>query len=133
MVKTIFKAKWTKLEPSPTHRMLETRPNEKALPATSIKTDYYIQNGDSLRWLSRNPNFTPHSGKAAMNFAAAPKFTDSEKLRTYDYVVANPPFSDKTWSTGLTPAADPHHRFKRMGFVNHERVPHHRIQGNLAR
>jgi type I restriction enzyme M protein len=23
-------------------------------------------------------------------------------LRTYDYVVANPPFSDKTWSTGLT-------------------------------
>ena len=31
-----------------------------------------------------------------------PKFKDSEQLRTYDYVVANPPFSDKTWSTGLT-------------------------------
>lgn len=31
-----------------------------------------------------------------------PKFLDGEKLRTYDYVVANPPFSDKTWSTGLT-------------------------------
>ena len=31
-----------------------------------------------------------------------PKFKDGEKLRTYDYVVANPPFSDKTWSTGLT-------------------------------
>ena len=46
------------------------------------------------------------------NTLAAPKFTDSENLRTYDYVVANPPFSDKTWSTGLTPAADPHHRFK---------------------
>lgn len=30
-----------------------------------------------------------------------PKFKDAEHLRTYDYVVANPPFSDKTWSTGL--------------------------------
>ncbi len=31
-----------------------------------------------------------------------PKFLDGEQLRTYDYVVANPPFSDKAWSTGLT-------------------------------
>jgi type I restriction enzyme M protein len=31
-----------------------------------------------------------------------PKFLDGDQLRTYDYVVANPPFSDKTWSTGLT-------------------------------
>src|SRR5438477_12243951 len=35
------------------------------------------------------------------NTLAAPKFKDGEKLRTYDYVVANPKFSDKTWSTGL--------------------------------
>ncbi|MBL8379409.1 MAG: SAM-dependent DNA methyltransferase [Burkholderiales bacterium] len=45
------------------------------------------------------------------NTLAAPKFRDGESLRTYDYVVANPPFSDKTWSTGLTPANDPFHRF----------------------
>jgi type I restriction enzyme M protein len=45
------------------------------------------------------------------NTLAAPKFKDGEKLRTYDYVVANPPFSDKTWSTGLTPANDPYQRF----------------------
>ena len=32
------------------------------------------------------------------NTLAAPKFKDGEQLRTYDYVVANPPFSDKTWS-----------------------------------
>jgi len=31
-----------------------------------------------------------------------PKFKDGEQIRTYDYVVANPPFSDKAWSTGLT-------------------------------
>ena len=40
-----------------------------------------------------------------------PKFKDGEQLRTYDYVVANPPFSDKTWSTGLTPAQDRFQRF----------------------
>ena len=45
------------------------------------------------------------------NTLASPKFKDGEQLRTYDYVVANPPFSDKAWSTGLTPATDPYQRF----------------------
>ncbi|MEX0900340.1 MAG: N-6 DNA methylase [Gammaproteobacteria bacterium] len=45
------------------------------------------------------------------NTLTEPKFKDGESLRTYDYVVANPPFSDKTWSTGLTPAKDPFQRF----------------------
>ncbi|MDC0230074.1 N-6 DNA methylase [Deltaproteobacteria bacterium] len=45
------------------------------------------------------------------NTLSAPKFKDGEQLRTYDFVVANPPFSDKTWSTGLTPANDPYQRF----------------------
>ncbi len=44
-----------------------------------------------------------------------PRFLDGEQLRSYDYVVANPPFSDKTWSTGLTLGdsgkGDPHQRF----------------------
>ena len=43
-----------------------------------------------------------------------PKFKEEhgEGLRTYDYVVANPPFSDKTWSTGLMPALDAFQRFQ---------------------
>jgi type I restriction enzyme M protein len=45
------------------------------------------------------------------NTLATPKFKDGEQLRTYDYVVANPPFSNKTWSVGLTPEADPYQRF----------------------
>jgi len=45
------------------------------------------------------------------NTLASPKFKDGEQLRTYDFVVANPPFSDKTWSTGLTPGSDPYQRF----------------------
>lgn len=45
------------------------------------------------------------------NTLTTPKFKNGEQLRTYDYVVANPPFSDKTWSTGLIPASDPFQRF----------------------
>ena len=49
------------------------------------------------------------------NTLANPKFKeqggDREQLRTYDYVVANPPFSDKGWSAGLTPENDPWERF----------------------
>ena len=48
------------------------------------------------------------------NTLASPKFKDAandSQLRTYDYVTANPPFSDKAWSTGLTPANDPYQRF----------------------
>ncbi len=45
------------------------------------------------------------------NTLAAPKFKDGEQLRTYDYVVANPPFSDKTWGTGLLPRDDKFQRF----------------------
>src|SRR3989440_6388213 len=40
-----------------------------------------------------------------------PRFLDGEQLRTYDYVVANPPFSDKTWTTGVTPSNDLFQRF----------------------
>ncbi|GAB1411212.1 type I restriction-modification system subunit M [Desulfovibrionales bacterium] len=48
---------------------------------------------------------------ATGNTLASPQFKDGEQLRTYDYVVAGVPFSDKTWSTGLTPANDPWQRF----------------------
>ncbi|MDO8737215.1 MAG: class I SAM-dependent DNA methyltransferase [Thermoleophilia bacterium] len=53
----------------------------------------------------------PTAAILAGNTLAAPKFKDGEQLRTYDYVVANPPFSDKTWTTGLTPSKDPFQRF----------------------
>ncbi len=53
----------------------------------------------------------PTANVLSGNTLAAPKFKDGEQLRTYDYVVANPPFSDKTWSTGLTPDKDPYQRF----------------------
>jgi type I restriction enzyme M protein len=49
------------------------------------------------------------------NTLTDPKFRDGDALKTFDYVVANPPFSDKRWSTGLDPLHDPHDRFKGFG------------------
>jgi type I restriction enzyme M protein len=49
------------------------------------------------------------------NTLASPLFLDGGALKTFDYVVANPPFSDKRWSTGLDAEHDPHQRFKPYG------------------
>ena len=53
----------------------------------------------------------PTATIATGNTLTGPKFKDGPHLRTYDYVVANPPFSDKAWRTGLTPSNDEHQRF----------------------
>ena len=55
------------------------------------------------------PTATIHSGGEGT--LVNPKFKDGEAMRTYDYVVANPPFSDKSWSTGLIPSSDRFQRF----------------------
>ena len=52
------------------------------------------------------------AGKSSI---ADPAFMDGDKLKQFDYVVANPPFSDKRWSTGLDPLHDPHERFTGFG------------------
>ncbi|NHZ64971.1 type I restriction-modification system subunit M [Massilia genomosp. 1] len=50
------------------------------------------------------------------NTIANPLFTGEDGwIKTFDYVVANPPFSDKRWSTGIDPANDPHQRFEHFG------------------
>ncbi len=44
--------------------------------------------------------------------AVTPHFINNNgSLKTFDFVVANPPFSDKAWSTGLDPANDQFERF----------------------
>lgn len=45
----------------------------------------------------------PTSVIAQGNTLASPKFLEGGELKTFDYVCANPPFSDKRWSTGLHP------------------------------
>ena len=51
----------------------------------------------------------------AGNTLADPLFKDGDQIRTFDFVVANPPFSDKRWSNGVDTENDPHDRFKHFG------------------
>ena len=64
-------------------------------------------------------NMILHGNAEAMiiqgNTLSDPKFKDGGTLKTFDYVVANFPFSDKRWSTGLDPLNDPYERFKSFG------------------
>ena len=62
--------------------------------------------------LHNNPTALIEGGHSTL---AKPKFQDGSSLKTFDYVVANPPFSDKRWSTGLDPLNDPADRFKGFG------------------
>jgi type I restriction enzyme M protein len=50
------------------------------------------------------------------NTLANPLFEESGHLKIFDFVVANPPFSDKRWSNGLTlPEDNPYNRFSDFG------------------
>ncbi|MCS6292692.1 MAG: type I restriction-modification system subunit M [Nitrospira sp.] len=64
-------------------------------------------------------NMILHNNPTALiaqgNTLADPKFKEGEPLKTFNYVVANPPFSDKRWNTGLNPLNDPYERFQPFG------------------
>jgi len=64
-------------------------------------------------------NMILHNNPTALimqgNTLAHPKFMEGGTLKTFDYVVANPPFSDKRWSTGLDALHDPYERFQPFG------------------
>ncbi len=50
------------------------------------------------------------------NTLVDPFFKDGfGQLRTFDFIVMNPPFSDKSWSDGLKPDKDEFHRFDGFG------------------
>ena len=63
--------------------------------------------------LHNNPKARIQQG----NTLSTPRFLNDDKsLQTFDFIVANPPFSDKKWSTGLTLPADG--KFQRFTFGN---------------
>ncbi|MEK7088739.1 MAG: type I restriction-modification system subunit M [Patescibacteria group bacterium] len=49
------------------------------------------------------------------NTLSTPLFKDGNQLKTFEYVVANPPFSFKSWSNGVDPLHDPFGRFQDFG------------------
>ncbi|WP_368042169.1 N-6 DNA methylase [Burkholderia metallica] len=79
----------------------------------------YGQEKDSATSGLARMNMILHDNPTALiaqgNTLTDPKFKDGDELKTFDFVVANPPFSDKRWSTGLDPIDDPYGRFDTFG------------------
>ncbi len=57
----------------------------------------------------------PTSEIVRENTLSTPLFKDGNQLKTFDFVVANPPFSFKSWSSGVDPAHDVFGRFQDFG------------------
>ncbi len=91
----------------------------KIADEAKTKVTLYGQEKDAATSGLARMNMILHNNPTALvmqgNTLADPKFRDGDALKTFDYVVANPPFSDKRWSTGLDPLHDPHERFKHFG------------------
>ena len=83
------------------------------------KVTLYGQEKDAATSALARMNMILHNNPTAVieqgSTLAVPKFKDGGTLKTFDYVVANPPFSDKRWSTGINPAKDEFERFKHFG------------------
>ena len=79
----------------------------------------YGQEKDAATSSLARMNMFLHNNPTALivqgNTLADPKFSEHGTRKTFDYGVANPPFSDKRWSTGLDPLRDPYERFTPFG------------------
>jgi type I restriction enzyme M protein len=64
-------------------------------------------------------NIILHSNPASEivreNTLSTPLFKEGSQLKTFDFVVANPPFSFKSWSNGVDPVHDVFGRFQGFG------------------
>jgi len=63
-------------------------------------------------WLHGEPTAVIKKGQSTLS---NPLFIDNSAIKTFDYVVANPPFSDKKWRFGFDPENDIYSRFDGFG------------------
>ena len=79
----------------------------KIADAAKSKLTLYGQEKDCATSCLARMNMILHDNPEALivqgHTLTDPKFRDEAALRTFDYVVANPPFSDKRWSSGMHP------------------------------
>ena len=76
----------------------------------------YGQEMDVATWALARMNMILHGHPTAeikrQNTLSTPLFRNKDdSLKTFDYAVANPPFSTKAWASGLDPANDEFERF----------------------
>lgn len=91
----------------------------KVADEAKTKVTLYGQEKDAATSGLARMNMILHDNPQAIvyqgNTLTDPKTSEGGALKTFDYVVANPPFSDKRWSTGLDPLHDPFGRFESFG------------------
>jgi type I restriction enzyme M protein len=91
----------------------------KVADEARAKVSLYGQEKDASTSGLARMNMILHNNPTAevrqQNTLTYPLFKEGDTLKTFDYVVANPPFSDKRWSSGLEPLNDPYERFKPFG------------------
>lgn len=91
----------------------------KVADEAKAKVTLYGQEKDATTSGLARMNMILHNNPTALiaqgNTLTDPKFRDGESIKTFNYAVANPPFSDKRWSTGLDPLNDPYDRFQSFG------------------
>ena len=90
-----------------------------ALHSQDVHITLYGQEKDSSTAGLARMNMILHDAPTAEikqgNTLANPLFLEGNSLKTFDFAAANPPFSDKRWSTGLDPEHDPFQRFAGFG------------------
>jgi len=91
----------------------------KVSDEAGIKVTLYGQEKDVATSGLAQMNMILHDNPTAIiyqgNTLADPKFKNDSDLLTFDYVVANPPFSDKRWNNGVDVDNDPFGRFDSFG------------------
>jgi len=93
----------------------------KAADETERGVTIYGQEMDNATRALAKMNMILHGHPTAEiwqgNTLASPHFTHpaTGNLKTFDFAVANPPFSSKAWSNGFDPASDMYERFKAYG------------------
>jgi type I restriction enzyme M protein len=89
--------------------------HSQALAATGLDLAIYGQEMDNATSALAKMNMILHGVPTAEvwqdNTLSSPHFKDGAGLKKFDFVVANPPFSNKSWTTGLDPENDLYGRF----------------------
>lgn len=88
----------------------------EAKDATGIEISLYGQEIDidvaNLARMNMIMHGMPDAVIKQGNTLSNPKFLEEDgKLKTFDFAVANPPFSQKNWMNGVDAENDPYHRF----------------------
>lgn len=91
--------------------------HDEAQHRTGLDLAIYGQEMDNATSALARMNMVLHDCPTAdiwqANTLANPHFVNKDGgLRTFDFVVANPPFSNKAWTSGLNPTQDPYGRFE---------------------